>query len=65
MHFYVEGTENKGTVHVHMTKAPGEKELRYRVLSLNVGGKEVVYLENREEIGVKGKVSKMFGVQWR
>jgi mitochondrial import inner membrane translocase subunit TIM21 len=66
MHFHVEGTEAKGVVYVHMTKPKDEKELIYEVLSLNVPGEPVVYLENRAgEGGVKGKVGKMFGVQWR
>ena len=66
MHFHVEGTEAQGVVNVHMTKSRGEKELVYEVLSLNVPGQPVMYLENRaEEAGVKGKVGKMFGVQWR
>ena len=53
-------------VNVHMTKAREEKELVYELLSLNVPGQSVIYLENRaEEAEVKGKVAKMFGVQWR
>ena len=65
MHFHVEGTQDQGVVNVHMTR-PNGGELRYEVLSLNVKGKEAVYLENRAgEKGVKGKVSRMFGVQWR
>ena len=66
MHFHVEGTEAQGVVNVHMTKSREEKELVYEVLSLHVPGQPVMYLENRaEEAGVKGKVGKMFGVQWR
>jgi import inner membrane translocase subunit TIM21 len=66
MHFYVEGTEAKGVVYVHMTKAKDEKELVYDVLSLNVPGEPILHLENRAgEASVKGKVGKMFGVQWR
>lgn len=30
MHFYVEGPAAKGTVNLHMTKAPGEKGLTYQ-----------------------------------
>ena len=53
-------------VNVHMTKGKEEKELAYEVLSLNVPGQPVVYLENRaDEAGVTRKVGKMFGVQWR
>jgi TIM21 len=66
MHFHVEGTEARGVVNVHMTKGIGEKELAYELLSLNVPGQPVIYLENKaDEVSVKAKVGKMFGVQWR
>jgi import inner membrane translocase subunit TIM21 len=66
MHFHVEGTEAHGVVNVYMTKRKEEKELAYELLSLNVPGQPVVYLENKaDEVGVKAKVGKMFGVQWR
>ena len=66
MHFNMEGPKGRGVVNVHMTKAMDESKLDYTLLSLNVPGHEVVYLENREsQQGVKGKVGKMFGVQWR
>ena len=65
MHFNVEGPEAGGVVNVHMTKARDGDRLEYRLLSLNVPGHEVVYLENKDNIGVKRKVGKMLGVQWR
>ncbi|KIV97586.1 hypothetical protein PV10_01318 [Exophiala mesophila] len=66
MHFNVEGPEGRGVVNVHMTKPRGGDVLEYEVLSLNVPGKQTVFVENREaERGVKGKVGKIFGVQWR
>ena len=66
MHFHIEGPEAQGVINVHMTKTREEKQLVYDVLSLNVLGQPVIYLENRaDEGGVKGKVGKMFGVQWR
>lgn len=66
MHFNVEGPKGKGVVNVHMTKGKDESRLEYTLLSLNVPGQEVVYLENKEgERGVKAKVGKLFGVQWR
>ena len=66
MHFHVEGTQNEGVVNVHMTKGRDDKQLEYQVLSLNVKGHSVVFLENKaEEAGLKGKTSKMFGIQWR
>ena len=65
MHFNVEGPDGKGVVNVQMTKAREGDKLEYRLLSLNVPGHEVVYLENKDNIGVKGKVGKMFGVQWK
>jgi mitochondrial import inner membrane translocase subunit TIM21 len=65
MHFNVEGPEGKGVVNVHMTKGREDDRLEYRLLSLSVPGKEVVYLENKDEVGVKSAVGKMFGVQWR
>jgi import inner membrane translocase subunit TIM21 len=66
MHFHVEGTEAQGVVNVHMTKRKEERELTYELLSLNVPGQPVVYLENKtDQVGVKAKVGKIFGVQWR
>lgn len=66
MHFNVEGPEGRGVVNVHMTRPRDGNRLEYELLSLTVKGHETVYLENREaERGVKGKVGKMFGVQWR
>lgn len=66
MHFHVEGTEAQGVVNVYMTKRKEERELTYELLSLNVPGQPVVYLENKaDQAGVKAKVGKMFGVQWR
>lgn len=65
MHFNVEGSEGKGVVNVHMSKARDEDRLDYRLLSLNVPGHEVVYLENKDSVGVKERVGKMFGVRWK
>ncbi|KAI1612971.1 TIM21-domain-containing protein [Exophiala viscosa] len=66
MHFNVEGPEGMGIVSVHMTKPREGDRLDYQLLSLTVKGHETVYLENKDaERGVKGKVGKMFGVQWR
>lgn len=65
MHFNVEGPEGRGVVNVHMTKGRDDDRLDYRLLSLNVPGHEVVYLENKDGSSVKGKVGKMFGVHWR
>jgi mitochondrial import inner membrane translocase subunit TIM21 len=65
MHFNVEGPDGKGVVNVHMTKTRDDERLEYRLLSLNVPGHEVVYLENKDNAGVKGRVGKIFGVQWR
>jgi mitochondrial import inner membrane translocase subunit TIM21 len=64
MHFNVEGPKGHGVVNVHMTSKANER-LEYELLSLNVPGHEVVYLENKTGAGVKGKVSKMFGYQWK
>ncbi len=65
MHFNVEGPDGGGVVNVHMTKTKDQDKLEYRLLTLNVPGREVVYLENKDSSEVKGKVGKMFGVQWR
>lgn len=65
MHFNVEGPDNRGVVNVHMTKAPGQDRLEYRLLSLRVEGHPIVYLENKDGGNVKKNVGKMFGVQWR
>lgn len=66
MHFHVEGTENQGVVNVHMTKTRDQSQLEYQLLSLNVKGHPVINLENKsEDLGIKGKAGKLFGVQWR
>ncbi|KAK5086705.1 mitochondrial import inner membrane translocase subunit tim21 [Lithohypha guttulata] len=65
MHFYVEGTEARGTVNIHMTKKSDATELQYRLLSVSVPGKETIYLENADAKSPKTKVAKMFGVQWK
>ncbi|KAK0308970.1 mitochondrial import inner membrane translocase subunit tim21 [Friedmanniomyces endolithicus] len=65
MHFYVEGPVAKGTVNLHMTRLPGQKEYEYRVLALDVPGKQRVFLENRDgERLDQRKQGKMFGVRW-
>lgn len=38
MRFYVEGDLEKGTVHLHCAKRPGEDEYEYRYLYLDVPG---------------------------
>lgn len=66
MHFNVEGSGQMGVVNVHMTRPRDADRLEYQLLTLNVKGHETVFLENKEaEKGVKGKVGKIFGVQWR
>ena len=65
MHFNVQGEKAGGVVVVHMTKPAGESRLEYRLLSLTVSGQEIVYLENKDGEGVKAKVGKLMGVQWR
>jgi len=66
LHFYVEGPAAKGTVQVHVTKKPGEREWEYRLLALDVPGQQRVYLENADAsvIGMKRGQGKMFGVRW-
>ena len=65
MHFYVEGPATKGTVNLHMTRRPGEKEWEYRMLALDVPGRERVYLENADAKAVdQRRQGKMFGVSW-
>lgn len=65
MHFYVEGPQAKGTVNLHMTKAPGDKEFEYRMLALDVPGKQRYYLENADGKSLdQRKQGKMFGVRW-
>ncbi|KAK5191557.1 mitochondrial import inner membrane translocase subunit tim21 [Exophiala xenobiotica] len=66
MHFNVSGPDGTGVVTVHMTKPRVGDRLEYQLLSLTVKGHETVYLENKDaERSVKGRVGKMFGVQWR
>lgn len=65
MHFYVEGPAAKGTVNLHMTRGPGEKEFEYRMLALDVPGKQRLYLENADAAKLdQRKQGRMFGVRW-
>lgn len=64
MHFHMEGPDAAGVVNVHMTKKHDENELQYRLLSLNVPGNPVVFLENEDGKSAKSTVGKMFGLQW-
>ena len=65
MNFYVEGPEAKGTVNVHMTRRPGEKEFEYRMLALDVPGRQRYYLENADAKKLdQRKQGRMFGVRW-
>ncbi|KAF2098793.1 TIM21-domain-containing protein [Rhizodiscina lignyota] len=64
MHFYVEGSLNKGTVNLHMSKRADEAEWKYEVLALDVPGRERIYLEKAATAqDLKGS-GKMFGVRW-
>jgi import inner membrane translocase subunit TIM21 len=66
MHFYVEGPAAKGTVQVHMTKAPGEKDFQYRTLALDVPGQQRHYLVNVDGLssGLSKAGGRLFGVRW-
>ena len=65
MHFYVEGPVAKGTVNVHMTKRPGEKDFEYRTLALDVPGQQRYFLEDADAAKLdQRKQGKMFGVRW-
>ncbi|WPG98791.1 mitochondrial import inner membrane translocase subunit tim21 [Acrodontium crateriforme] len=63
MHFYVEGPTAKGTVQVHMTRRPGEKDFEYRMLALDVPGRSRHYLVDAEAKD-QLKHGKMFGIRW-
>ncbi|KPI43252.1 Mitochondrial import inner membrane translocase subunit tim21 [Cyphellophora attinorum] len=65
MHFNVEGEKAGGVVVVHMTKPAGEDRLEYRLLSLSVPGHPTIYLENKDNEGIKARANKIMGVQWR
>lgn len=65
MHFYVEGQQAKGTVNLHMTRGPREKDFEYYMLALDVPGKQRYYLENADAKKLdQRKQGKMFGVRW-
>jgi mitochondrial import inner membrane translocase subunit TIM21 len=65
MHFYVEGPQAKGTVNLHMTRRPGEKEFEYYMLALDVPGRQRYYLENAEGNKMDQRSQgRMFGVRW-
>ncbi|KAK5133819.1 hypothetical protein LTR08_007249 [Meristemomyces frigidus] len=65
LHFYVKGAEAEGTVRVHVAKRPEEREWEYRMLALDVPGRQRYYLENAEAgLVAQRKQGKMFGVRW-
>lgn len=66
MHFYVEGPAAHGTVNLHMTKAPGEKDFEYRTLALDVPGHQRHYLVNADGLssGLSKSGGRLFGVRW-
>ncbi|CCX33104.1 Similar to Mitochondrial import inner membrane translocase subunit tim-21; acc. no. Q7S8S5 [Pyronema omphalodes CBS 100304] len=65
MRFYVEGDLEKGTVHLHCAKRPGEDEYEYRYLYLDVPGRSRVYLENADDTRQYGESKRGFlGVRW-
>jgi mitochondrial import inner membrane translocase subunit TIM21 len=65
MHFYVEGPQAKGTVHVEMSREHGQRDFVYQILALDVPGQKRLYLEGGESVlGGARKQGKMFGVRW-
>jgi import inner membrane translocase subunit TIM21 len=66
MHFYVEGPAANGTVNLHMTKAPGEKDFEYRTLTLDVPEHPRHYLVNVDGLssGLSKAGGRLFGVRW-
>jgi import inner membrane translocase subunit TIM21 len=62
MHFYVEGSQAKGTVNLHMTRRPGE-DFDYQLLALDIPGQQRHYLENASAL-TQRKTGKLFGVNW-
>ena len=66
LHFYVKGSEAEGTVQVHVAKRPEDKDWHYRLLALDVPGRQRYFLENADAAGLlaQRKQGKMFGVRW-
>ena len=65
MHFYVEGKQAKGTVNLHMTRPPGEKDFEYKTLALDIPGQQRYFLKNADASKLdQRKQGKMFGVRW-
>lgn len=64
MHFYVEGPVANGTVHLHMTRGPGQSDFEYKTLVLDVPGQQRYYLENEDGLLGQRKSGKLFGVRW-
>jgi import inner membrane translocase subunit TIM21 len=66
MHFYVEGSKNRGMVQLHMAKRRDQSDYEYRYLFLDVKGHDRVYLENAESAasGSAKKALSLFGVKW-
>lgn len=64
MHFYVEGPVANGTVNLHMTRPPGQKDFEYYMLALDVPGKQRHYLENPNKTVDQRNQGRMFGVRW-
>lgn len=63
MHFYVEGTAGRGTVVVEMTRK-GSEDWDYKLLALDVEGKQRHYLVGGDSLGGLRSKGKLFGVRW-
>ncbi|OJD29582.1 mitochondrial import inner membrane translocase subunit tim21 [Diplodia corticola] len=64
LRFYVDGPLNRGTVFLHMIQRPGEQELDYQSLTLDVPGHKRIVLEDDSWSPLKKKSGKLFGVRW-
>lgn len=62
----VEGPRNRGSVHIHLTKHPGQSEHQYKYFYVDIKGHQRIYLEdagsNAQHAG--NKAAKLFGIKW-
>ncbi|CRG91414.1 Mitochondrial import inner membrane translocase subunit tim21 [Talaromyces islandicus] len=65
--FNVEGSLNRGVVHVHMIKPVDDHQFHYRLLALDVKGQPRIILEQTSDGALGGKKSplKILGINWR
>jgi import inner membrane translocase subunit TIM21 len=65
MQFLVKGDKAEGWVTMHLEKTPDEREFRWVLLALDVQGRQRIYIEGRDQVGLRKASTKLLGINWR